>query len=289
MPSIPVRDGRLLAWAEFGDPAGRPLLVFHGLPGSRLQAGLLHEQALAAHVRLVAPERPGFGHSSPAPRRAIRDWPGDVACLADRLDLARFGVLGISCGGPYALACAHALPDRVNYAGLLGGMGPMDLPALRHEQARALKVLFGLARIHPRLAALPLLADAWLLRNRPERAIAALAPLLSPPDRSLLAADATVRERLAASLAEAYRQGVGGAMTEAALIARPRGFALEDIRVPVHVYQGGLDRHVPPAMGRHIAKTVPGGRLHFYDGEGHLSIVLNRFADCVAHFRGEAD
>jgi pimeloyl-ACP methyl ester carboxylesterase len=53
----------------------------------------------------------------------------------------------------------------------------------------------------------------------------------------------------------------------------------------VHVYQGGLDRHVPPDMGRHIALTLPAARLHFFPDEGHLSILVNRFADCAAHLQ----
>ena len=74
--------------------------------------------------------------------------------LADhRCSWSRFGVLGISCGGAYALACAHELRERLDYIGLVAGMGPMDVPAIRREQHPALKVLFGLARIHPRLVA----------------------------------------------------------------------------------------------------------------------------------------
>lgn len=283
--TIALPGGRVLAWACHGAPAGRPLYAFHGFPGCRLQAALLHEQALAAGVCLVAPDRPGFGASSPAPRRTLLDWPADVAALADHLGHRRFGVLGISCGGAYALACASAMPARIAYAGLLAGIGPMDLPAIRAGQLPALKLLFCLARAHPWLAGPLLLADAGLFRRNPAKALDALASLLAEPDRRLLAENPPLRERFAASFVEAYRQGIGGAMTEAAVIARPRGFRLEDIAIPVHVYQGGLDRHVPPAMGRHIAQALPQGRLRFYPDEGHLSIVVNRFADCLGDFQ----
>ncbi len=265
-----------------------PLHVLHGFPACRLLAALLHEPAWAAGVHLVAADRPGFGRSTPDPRRTILEGARDIAALADHLGHSRFGVLGLSCGGAYALACAHEMPGRLDYVGLLAGMGPMDIPAIRHDQLPPLKALFGLARIHPALASPILLADAFAFRAFPERAMASIASLLSPPDRELLAHDAAARARFLASFEEAYRQGIGGAMTEAALIARPRGFALEAIRVPVHVYQGGLDRHVPPAMGRHIAQAVPQGRLHFHPGEGHLSIAVNRARECLAHFQESA-
>ena len=102
-------------------------MVFHGLPGSHVQASLLDKHARRAGVRLIAPDRPGFGGSPPAPDRTILSWTHDVQQLADHLGLARFGVLGISCGGAYALACAHELGERLHYTGLIAGMGPMDV------------------------------------------------------------------------------------------------------------------------------------------------------------------
>jgi|SRR5581483_153796 len=283
---LQLRDGRLLAYQRYGDLQGRPLFFFHGFPGSRLQAALLHEHALAAKICIVAPDRPGFGLSTPSPSRTILSWPDDVAQLADDLGYARFGVIGVSCGGPYALACAHRLADRIDYVGTLAGMGPMDVRGLRDGQLRFLRVLFGLARVHPRLISPLLWLDRRIFRGDAKAAIRAIAPMLTPPDRSLLQNDAIAAARFAASLAEAYRQGIEGAMREAHLIAKPRGFALADIRIPVHVYQGDQDRNVPPQMGRYVASTLPYGRFRSYPDEGHLSIVLRAFGDCVADFNG---
>ena len=176
--SFVLNDGRTLAFARYGHPVGHPLYFFHGFPGCRLQAALVHEESLEAGVCLVAIDRPGFGQSTPSPTRTIVDWPRDVAALADHLGHQRFG----------------------------------------------------------------------------------------------------------ASLAEAYRQGIGGATLEAHLIAGKRGFRLEDIVLPVHVYQGGFDRNVPPEMGEFIARQLPLGRYHFCPDEGHLSIAVNKFGDCLRHF-----
>lgn len=276
-----LAGGRRLAWCRYGDAGGSPLYVFHGFPGSRLQAALLHEPARRAGISLVAPDRPGFGRSAFDARRTVLSWADDVAQLADHLGHRRFGVLGISCGGAYALACAHRMPKRLDYVGLLAGMGPMDLPAIRRDQLPVLTAMFALARTAPMLAAPLLIADLLLFRGSAERAVRVLASMLSPPDRRALAADAGVAAAFGASLAEAYAGGLRGALREAHLIGRERGFALCDIMVPVHVYQGGHDRHVPPAMGRHIAETVPNGRLRWYPDEGHLSIVIRAIDDVL--------
>lgn len=279
---LTLADGRTLAWQRYGDPQGRPLYVFHGFPGCRLQASMLYSAAQAAGVCLIAADRPGFGGSSPAPNRTILGWADDVVQLADALGHERFGVAGMSCGGPYALACAQRLPQRVRYAGLLAGIGPMDIADIRREQMPALKALFGLARVSPLLAS-PFLSLDWLMfRHDAEKAVRTLAKMLTAPDQAMLAADPELARRFGESLAEAYRQGIAGAMTEAALIARPRGFRLEDVAVPVHLYQGTLDRHVPVAMARYMASHLPRAELRLYPEEGHFSVVIKAAADCMA-------
>jgi pimeloyl-ACP methyl ester carboxylesterase len=121
-------DGRALGWAEYGDPAGAPLLFFHGTPGCRYTAGLMAEAALTAGVRLIGVDRPGLGVSDPAPRRTLRSWPDDVASLADGLGLDRFAVAGWSGGGVHALACGWRIPERLTACIVLAGVASPDTP-----------------------------------------------------------------------------------------------------------------------------------------------------------------
>ncbi|MCW5635144.1 MAG: alpha/beta hydrolase [Rubrivivax sp.] len=279
--SLVLPDGRHLAYRVYGHARGKPILFFHGFPGSRLQAALLHEPALRLGLALVTFDRPGFGRSDPAHAPAVDDVIADVGDLADHLGLKRFGVIGASCGGPYALATARLMPHRVSAVGLLAGIGPMNRPELRGGQLPLLRALFGLARVHPMLAS-PLLAlDGALFRSRPERAVQALASMLTPPDRLLLESNSFVRQTFAADLAEAYRQGIAGAMGEAQRIARHSAVSLRGVDAPVHVFQGAHDRHVPPAMARFMAARLPGAVLHERPDEGHLSIVVHAFEECV--------
>src|SRR5689334_22999351 len=119
-----LADGRDLAWCERGTPAGTPVFVFHGLPGSRLQRHPDESISTALNARIILTDRPGFGMSSPHPGRTLADWPADVAALADHLGIERFALMGVSGGGPSGCACAAMLGDRVTRAAIVNSVGP---------------------------------------------------------------------------------------------------------------------------------------------------------------------
>lgn len=274
--------GRRIGYQLFGAPAGEPVYFLHGFPGSRIQAELVAASALAADTCLVAWDRPGFGLSDPADGSGMDCTVDDLRELAAALGHSSIGVIGVSCGGAHALACAAGVPELVRHVGLLAGMGPMDLPGIRRGQLKVLTVMFALARRSPRLVILLLALDRRMFSRDPGRAVQALSRMLAPPDQALLGADPALAAIFARSLQDAYRQGLAGALREARLIGSPRPYALEDVDVPVEVWQGLQDRHVPPAMGRHIADTVRDGRWHPCPEDGHLSILIHRFPACLA-------
>src|SRR6266508_1130420 len=114
---LTLPDGRKLAYAEFGKPDGFPVLYFHGAPSSRLEPLLIGNDDFARFgLRIIAPDRPGMGGSDFQPGRGFSDWPKDVLCLADSLELMQFVVLGISGGGGYAAVCAARIPERLRTA-----------------------------------------------------------------------------------------------------------------------------------------------------------------------------
>ena len=106
---VNLPDGRDLAYEEYGDPAGFPVLSFHGGLSSHLDAAPAGAAAREAGIRLVAPDRPGMGLSTFQPGRTLLDWPEDVTALAHALGIERFAVMGWSAGGPYAAVCAAKL------------------------------------------------------------------------------------------------------------------------------------------------------------------------------------
>ena len=158
-----LSDGRTIAYADIGEPSWPCVMFFHGAPSSRLRLAYLEPDFLASGIRLVAPDRPGYGRSSPQPGRSMADWPRDVATLADALDIDRFVPAGHSSGGPYALACAAMLSTRVSGAILLGGVTNMTWPGAVLIPGSALRVLPGHGHFTI-LGELPALA-ATLLRS----------------------------------------------------------------------------------------------------------------------------
>lgn len=287
--SITLADGRSLAYQLYGAPGGTPVYFLHGFPGSRTQAELVQQDAIAANVCLVSMDRPGFGRSDHDPKRTIESTCRDIIALADFLGHEKFAAVGVSCGGAYALGLACQYVTRVQHVGLMAGIGPMDARETVSRQLPILRTLFRLARTNQYLATPILAMDRLLFRTNPDRALKILSKLLSRPDRRVLRRSPDTARIFGNSLSEAYEQGLAGALREAHLIGSPRPYRLDEIRTPVEVFQGGMDYHVPFDMGCHIAENVRDGRMHYFPYEGHLSILPRAFSAClrkiIAHSR----
>lgn len=267
--SISLPDGRKLAYAEYGDPQGRPVCFCQGTPSSRLMRPD-EERTRAACARVFVADRPGFGKSDPQPGRSLLDWPNDVACLADALGADRFPVVGTSGGGPYAAACAYRMPERVTALALVGSAGPPFVVGNLEGGAQERKAGFALARRAPWLLALIMRFFRNPGRN-PERFLDQYSPEFPEVDRKIQSRP-EVRAMFLASYRESARQGVRAFADEVALVSRPWGFSLADIGVPAYVWHGGLDVSMPIAMGRYLASTIPGCRATFLPKAGHLLI-----------------
>jgi pimeloyl-ACP methyl ester carboxylesterase len=271
-------DGRTLAYVECGDPAGRPVFAFHGLPGSRMQRHPDESIARGAGVRVIHVDRPGFGRSSPRPGRSLADWPRDVAALADRLGLGRFAVAGTSGGGPFAAACAALLGDRVARLAIVSGVGPPGTMAGRMT-ANA-RLAFFLAPRVPWLLRGPLAAAGRFGVRAPSAYVSALASHMSPPDRAILARS-EVRAMLAQDLREAFRQGTRAMVHDLGLLARPWRLPLDRVACPAALWHGADDWMIPPAASRALVRALPGARAHDLPGEGHF-LVLDRWPEICA-------
>ena len=274
---IPLSDGRTLGYEEFGRPDGQPVLYFHGFPGSRLDYLISDpDGAAAAEVgaRIIAVDRPGMGRSSFLPDRRIVDWPRDVAQLADALALRRFAVVGVSGGGPYAAACAHALPERIDAAAIVCGMGPADAPGATEGVSWTLPGKNGVMR----WVLLSLMAMG--LRRDPDQFVENSKPLLAEPDRRLLD-DRAVAAAFVAGQLEAFHGGTRGARYEARLY-RDWGFDPADVTAPVQLWHGGVDANVPVTVARHMAERLPDCRATFLEDEAHLTLARNHMREILA-------
>ena len=275
---ITLSDGRRLSYAEFGDRQGRPVFYFHGFPGSRLEAKLADGISLESKVRFIGIDRPGYGRSSVKAVRTFIDWADDVAELADTLGIARFSILGVSGGGPYAAACACKMPDRLDAVGIICGMGPVDVPDLIRGMPWLYRQGLRLAGRLPQITATLYSFSAFFFRNYPERMLSILSGKVSGNDKIALKNKKLIQV-LSTSFREAFRNSLRWSATDAVLYSRPWGFPLKDINIPVHIWHGEKDRIVPPEMGRYMAQSIPNCRATFFPNEGHFSIILNRIEE----------
>lgn len=284
-PQSIAMDGgrRTLAYVEYGDPHGRPVLFFHGFPGSHVQGNAFDEAAATQHIRVIAVDRPGMGRSPFVRRRRLRDWAGDVAALADALDLGRFAVVGVSGGGPYAACCAYAIPERLTGVAIVSGVAPLltDAP------------LDGLTEVHRRhyeglrkLRRLPVLARlvAAQMERQARKAgwLAVVRESMSAVDRERIDGSPEIAHALEASFREAFRCGSKGFAWDLRVVfAQPWSFRLDEIATPVQLWHGERDDNVPVADGHRMAAEIPDCRARFVPNAGHL-LFLDRAAEILA-------
>lgn len=278
--SVRLPDGRNLAYAEYGDPAGTPVLYFHGTPGSRLLARPAHGPAARLGVRLVAPDRPGMGASDHQPARRIIDWPADVAALADAIGADRFGVVAVSGGAPYALACGWGLPERVGAVAVVSGGPPAD-SAVVDDLPPAQRRLLRLTRLAPWTARPFVAGIAAVIRRNPARARAQLLARSSAPDRAVLADDEHWRA-VNDAVVECFRTGTRGMALEVRRAVEPWGFPLADVGTEIDLWHGELDGQTNVVAARWLAEQLPRCRLTVVEGAGHLW-YLEHMDEVLAH------
>jgi pimeloyl-ACP methyl ester carboxylesterase len=265
-------DGRELAWLEAGRPRGRPVFAFHGTPGSRRQVSFGEKSISAAGVRMIAPDRPGYGLSSYQPGRSLIDWAADVSALADHLKLDTFAVVGVSGGGPHALACARMLADRVTAAGIVSGVGPLGDPELDVGMMGLNRGINLLARQSPLVLRPMFWFQQFFVRRWPDAALRAALKQFPASDVQLLERP-DVRAAFFDDLLRASATTSQAAVQDFVLFTRDWGFRLHDVVVPCHFWHGDADRNVPIGHARFMAGRVPGATLHECPGEGHLLYV----------------
>jgi pimeloyl-ACP methyl ester carboxylesterase len=272
--SIRLKDGRRLAFAESGDPAGAPVILLHGNPGSRYMRHPDEGLTRRLGARLITPDRPGYGLSDYQPERRLLDFPSDIEQLADRLGLDRFALVGLSAGGPYVAACARRLGERITRAAIVSGAAPFNRPKATEGVNGDYRKAFSLAG-WPEWLLQPVMAmHDWSVRRDPERALAATLAQCSADDRATLS-DPVIAAQVQGWRREATRQGVRGMRREAQILVAPWGFRLEEIRPEVHLWYWEGDSITPPQMGRYLAARIPRAIPHFLPRGGHFSIFTH--------------
>lgn len=272
--TLRLKDGRRVGYAEYGVPDGTPVLFCHGFGDSRLFGQLFDADSRRYGVRLILPERPGYGLSDFQPKRTLLEWPDDAAQILDQLGVEQVGLVGFSGGAPYLAACCYTMPERVTKTTILSGIAPQDRTDTWDGTPRFMRFLLNLVSRAPRLAEVALsLTMVRAFRANPERQSDRLAAFAPEADRKVYH-DPRIRPVMIQNTLEAFRQGAQGAAWDMALLVRPWGFDPAAIQTPVALWHGEADMTVPVANGRYMAKTLPDCAATFLPGQAHLSTVI---------------
>ncbi|KAK7222646.1 hypothetical protein V2G26_010649 [Clonostachys chloroleuca] len=286
-------DGRKLGYADYGSPTGKPLLYFHGYPSCRLEASVADEMAKRHNIRLIAIDRPGFGLSTLQPNRRLMDWPADVRNIAEGLNIPRFAVMGCSGGGPFALACAHALPKSMLTGVGLFASGP-PWAAGAHHMSFYRRVFAALAEVVPGAVSFGLglfiRLLVWVVNTGPvvtrtnrwleEASKKSQNESSGSRDGSSDAAPEarTTEERrqdlLRMLVYEPFVQGPEAAVHEALILcAKDWGFDFEDVQYDaVKIWHGAKDKNAPAVAIRYLTERLPHCNYKEFEEDTHYTM-----------------
>ena len=270
--NVAVGADRQIGFAEFGDPQGRAVFWLHGTPGARRQIPVeARVYAEEKHIRLIGVDRPGIGSSTPFQYRNVLAFADDLRTIADVLGIDEMAVIGLSGGGPYALACAAAMPDRVVVTGVLGGVaptiGPEAISGGLMALGSAVAPLMPLIGLPLRLAAVGLIQ---LIRPLGSRAVDMYGRVSPEGDRRLLARP-EFKAMFLDDLLNGSRKQMAAPFADIVVFARDWGFRLEEVKVPVRWWHGDKDHIIPFEHGAHVVSLLPDAELYTLPGESHLA------------------
>ena len=270
--NIAVGEDRQIGFAEFGNPQGRAVFWLHGTPGARRQIPTeARSFASRNNIRLIGIDRPGIGSSTPHQYENVLGFTEDLRTIADTLGINRFAVIGLSGGGPYTLATAAAMPDRVVMAAVLGGVAPLigedGISSGLMELAKIVRPIIEVADTPIRWVAGSLMKVIAPFGSPALDLYARISPhgdrnLLSRPEFKAMFLD---------DLLNGSRKQLAAPFADIVVFARDWGFRLEDIKVPVRWWHGDADHIVPYAHGQHAVARIADAEMFTLPGESHLA------------------
>ena len=273
---VRLENGAVIAFEQYGDASGVPVIFCHGWPSSRTMARLTAEAARDLGIRIISPDRPGISGSSLQPNRKLSDWPQVVERLANHLGIEKFRLLAISGGAPYAYATARAMPERVRAIAIISGAVPIVDLVDRQGLLRLYRWMLALYQRSPRLLRRLFLMAQPILSLRPPvrlRPLVLKMLMLQTCDEESLR-DSAAFEAVFESQRRAWRESAEGVMIDAQIYAQPWGFPIEEVRVPVRLWHGKQDRAFSVRLAEDIANRLPNCEARFVDGAGHYSLPI---------------
>lgn len=265
-------NDRWLSWSDHGPRDGKPVFFLHGIPGSRVAPAGLATEASALGLRLISPDRPGYGDSTPTGHYGLADHTSDLLALSDHLELERFSVLGFSGGGVFALACAQEAASRMDN---LVVVGMPAIPLMEDPFAHGGELSAGTWRLgQDNPDTLP--AQLEPLLTSAESLCDAMHQAMSANDTALLSQEplrSAYLDELKAATAQGPRIAALSFARDIALMAKDWPFKAGQIKRKVHVVHGLHDNLVFPEHARCLASHLPDCELSLLGTAGHYTAL----------------
>jgi pimeloyl-ACP methyl ester carboxylesterase len=277
---IALCNRRVLGYRELGVPDGEPVFYFHGALGSRLEWPADPCSPARAGVRLIAIDRPGYGCSDPAPGLTLRQSVDDIRALADALGIDRFRIIAWSAGSVYAMACAVVMPERITRLDLVGAVVPESYPEGHKERDPRLAFFARFAQWAPGTAYALLRRTIARREADPEWFECELERNLSLAERAVLA-DPAIRDLTKRSHAAGEARLGAGIIGDLEVGGGKWFFTPADVRVPVVMWQGAVDRLTPESRNSRLLREFPDVQLRRFSDEGHF--LLYRHEDEILY------
>lgn len=264
-----LSDGRNLAYSEYGDPNGVPVIHCHSVLGSRLEIAFDAAEISKKHsVRLIVVDRPGYGASDSDPEASFTKWVNDLIQLLDYLMIETFSLTGYAMGGLFALACAHQIPHRLKHVAIVStGITPKS-----SEDYKTMIPLYKmntlLAKNIPKIYSLLTGILVKGILSEPETFFEQFNEYLDSADQDIMNSG-EFKANMFSSLTESFRLGGKAASKEVAQFMHNWEFDISEITTPVSLWHGTSDFHVPVALGKRLSEHLNDAHLHIKEGQGH--------------------
>lgn len=281
MQKLELENNKLLSWSEYGTPDGEPVIYFHGMPGSRIEAKAADAIAKELGLRLITPERPSYGDSGPQENFKPLDWPVILSQFLQSLNINQFSILSFSAGGLYALACAHALPDQIKHITLVSAPAPFETDAIQNTISPDIKPLYELAANNYDIA----IEQVSQLVTSPKALIGIVEATLPTEDKEIFN-DKYFCSQYLDNMTLAIKNGITGFVNDQRCIALPWGFEPETIENKVDIWHGLNDKTVDIAVAEYLADSLKNSTTHFLNGTGHF-LLFNQWREVLENIKSD--
>ncbi|VAW59761.1 hypothetical protein MNBD_GAMMA11-1168, partial [hydrothermal vent metagenome] len=266
---IRLSDGRRLEYAEYGDPRGIPIIHIHGVLGGRYER--LPDDLLTRElgVRLIIPDRPGYGLSDSVAHHSYLDFAHDLLELVEHLSLSTFSIMGLSVGAIYASAFAYIAPQKLKNIAMISSTPPFRSFADYEGLQPSLKLLIAFSKYLPTAAQM---IARVAIRNACKDPIKFFANIpVSASDRAILS-NPLYTEHFRSCLLSGSLTCHSGFIQDIMISAEPWPFAFENIQKKIDFWHGTQDTHSPLNRIRPVIEATENKQLHKIEGGGHFLI-----------------